>query len=292
MSHEVTDLVQIGAGTFGAVFVPQTVNESIALKIVHHPSRAEEMRKEHEDLQLLYPIVVNDSDYFLFKVPKPMKYYPTLADLKAETMIDVINQHNLKDYPNECSLYAMEKVHPVPLALAISIRQQFFPEGLKNDTRPFICRIYLGKKVRQQTRFFNHLNFPLDADRLAQLKLNELYRWDTNYIAYEMGRCLGTIHFKARRDARDVEFVLGGRDILRPALFCIDFNQMLPWKNHSELVQSFYINDPYYPRPGSDHWEPFGLGYLHGAGKDLEEAEQVLKLIIETPRSETAVTGP
>jgi hypothetical protein len=45
-----------------------------------------------------------------------------------------------------------------------------FPAGDQENRQAFVSRIYLGKQCRE-SRFFNPLNFPLDATRLALLNL-------------------------------------------------------------------------------------------------------------------------
>jgi hypothetical protein len=48
------------------------------------------------------------------------------------------------------------------------------------------------------------------------------------------------------------------------------------------LMDSSLTNDPYYPRPGSESWESFCLGYLYEAAHnalDLVLVQQVLRSI-------------
>ena len=91
-------------------------------------------------------------------------------------------------------------------------------------------------------------------------------------IAYGMGEMLGRLHWCGGYDGRDVEFVMGGASFSGVAMQVIDFNQvcrhpasstpkvwpfplfkMRPWSRKKEeinqLVESFFTNDPYYPRP-------------------------------------------
>eukprot|EP00128_Syssomonas_multiformis_P013883 Colp12_sorted_trinity150504_noHs@29443 len=87
-----------------------------------------------------------------------------------------------------------------------------------------------------------------------------------------MGHVLASIHFLANRDARDVEFVIGGSNLDEPCFYCIDFNQMRPHNDDVRvLVDAFKINDPYFPKPGSKYWQPFKDGYLKAAAKAGKE---------------------
>ena len=106
------------------------------------------------------------------------------------------------------------------------------------------------------------LNRTLGYDRTVEIA-TVLEHASTAQIMGEMGRMLARIHHVAGFDGRDIEFVLGGADHKKPCYFCIDFNQM---RSHggdaSALVDSFFANDPYYPRPGAKHWGGFADGYM------------------------------
>ena len=75
------------------------------------------------------------------------------------------------------ALYVMQRIWPVPLALALRIQDLFFPEAMRGHAaaaavRPFLARLYLGKAaLRPHNRFFSSENFPLDAARIMQLGL-------------------------------------------------------------------------------------------------------------------------
>lgn len=67
-----------------------------------------------------------------------------------------------------------------------------------------------------------------------------------------MGEMLSWIHWVAGYDGRDIEFVIAGAGF--GVRFCvIDFNQMRRLDSDQScilgLVQAFFSNDPYYPRP-------------------------------------------
>ena len=71
-------------------------------------------------------------------------------------------------------------------------------------------------------------------------------------------------HLQALKVER--EFVLCGdrRNPMGKAGYaCIDFNQVRPHEGDAgRILSSILINDRYYPRPGSRHWEAFAGEYL------------------------------
>ena len=194
MSSEPTSIVRIGAGSFATVYVCQGYN-NLAFKRVADPGRGAELRKEHDDLLLLYQTPQLLSPDSLFKVPRPDAFFPSYAEFRLATSI---SQPELEEPAlNDAAVCTMERVWPVPRLLAARIRQLFFPEQHRGNEQLFLARLYLGREVRAASRFFNPLNFPLDSSRLQQLQLPV----DCRQIAWHIGRCLAAIHFLARRDA-------------------------------------------------------------------------------------------
>ncbi|GAQ78122.1 hypothetical protein KFL_000080260 [Klebsormidium nitens] len=191
----------------------------------------------------------------------------------------------LREYNRLQALYPQvgnELLFKVPKAMEHFPSYSFFPAGFKDNKQSFVARIYLGKDCTEPKRFFNPLNFPLDANRLSQLEVGV----PIAEIARDMGRLLSRIHFKAGFDGRDIEFVLGGHQsnpLRKIGFYCFDFNQLRTWKSAQDLVDSFLANDPYYPRPGHEYWDDFRTGYLLEAAngeKDTEIAEEVLSLLV------------
>ncbi|OHE93202.1 hypothetical protein CORC01_11519 [Colletotrichum orchidophilum] len=148
-----------------------------------------------------------------------------------------------------------------------------------------LIRPYLGSlEGRTSTLFFSLRNFKLHLNQIDELGL------DMVEIAKDMGEVLAVMHWEARTDARDVEFVLGScavsmrhvhnetnfRDMPKPArsiapesedikdftqrattLWLLDFNQVrtisLDAAGVAVAIDAFKVNDPYFPRPLLSH---------------------------------------
>ena len=275
MSDEHTTIVRVGAGSFATVFVWQSHNH-VVFKKVQSPSRGmhRQLSKEYDDLQLLHSVIHRDS-FNLFHVPRPIKFYSSLAYFKA-----CVGNLPLEEPLDDTALYAMERIWPVPPRLAGSIRQHFFPVGHKDNEQAFVSRIQLGQEVGAHSEPFTPQNFPLDSARLATLDIGVA----TSQIAGKMGLCLAHIHYKARRDARGVKFVVGSQDLDTLAFFCIDFDRMQPWNSPADLIVNFFAVDLCYPQPGTEHWEAFDVGYRFGAMHlgELRAATEVLDIVTTT----------
>jgi len=102
-----------------------------------------------------------------------------------------------------------------------------------------------------------------------------------------MGEMLGRLHWRAGYDGRDVEFVMGGASFSGVAMYIIDFNQMRTWNRNpnetQQLVEAFYTNDPYYPRPNPDDplYKEFSDGYLSVHPKESRDVSEAFLRAIE-----------
>lgn len=151
-----------------------------------------------------------------------------------------------------------------------------------------LIRPYLGRRryrrseaepvtgqSRQQLRAFSLRNFPLHLDQMEQLGI------DAGDYAIGMADALAFLHWVAKVDGNDVEFVLAqprrqsdtastqdqldercpnNTNILGPhALWILDFDLCrdltLDEKGIEQATKAFWRNDPFYPRPGSSNTE-------------------------------------
>ena len=147
-----------------------------------------------------------------------------------------------------------------------------------------LVRPYLGQRRRNDRflQFFSLKNFKLHIDQMERLNL------DIADFATQMGDALAVMHWKAKLDAYDIEFVLGSAPNvsintdapslealkkLPPGtttipsgtgidfehrmiyLWMIDFNQCSEMPSNESgvamAVKAFLENAPYFPRPGS-----------------------------------------
>lgn len=281
MSEEGFNLARIGAGSFAEVFVWEGRN-SVALKIVKDSSRCPELLREFQALESASKCMSGQG--LLFSIPAVSDYYTSFGLFRR----DMALQQTVEGMEDIACLYAMERVWPVPRNLILVIRERFFPPQYKEYEKGFLARIYLGKKrngsADRPRRFFNPNNWALDTDSLEELDL------PTGRISMDMGRLLARLHFVASCDARDVEFVLGG-DPLDPfkkfKCYCFDFNQVRQVDQNDRksfvatVVDSFFMNDPYYPRPSMKLWEEFKMGYLTEASSAVQENRQRTRMLAE-----------
>jgi hypothetical protein len=256
---------RLGAGSFATVYAC-TAWASAAVKQVADPARTAELEREHAALDALAaawpPAPAGPSDRLMFQVPHCLELY---ADYAAFAAANDVRHDAASANLGLGAVYVMERVWTVPPPLAKIIRQHCFPDAFKDDVRPFLGRIYFGRRRSPATnRFFNPLNFAVTPACLAALGL------PCASLAASMGTALARVHFVAGFDGRDVEFVLGGatrHSNVEPAFFVIDFNQMrrVPHGGGDAVVQmlaeAVYTNDPYVPRPDSPFWPAFRVAY-------------------------------
>ena len=109
--------------------------------------------------------------------------------------------------------FMSSRIFPVPLPLRAAIVDRFGPKYVKADKEAFLkreenksclVRVYLGRReTRSSSKEFRLRNFDLTVGEMEHLRL------DTNMYATTMARTLAVLHWKAKLDANDVEFVLG-----------------------------------------------------------------------------------
>jgi hypothetical protein len=192
-------------------------HNGVSLKLVAVENRCPELAAEFEHLELLHRF---GTVGLMFLLPHLLGYYESFSQLVSE--MHIVKSHAAANILDPNSMYAMERVWPVPPPIAHVIRSKFFPDPFKNNEQSFIARLYLDKVVLP-SQFFSHNNFPLDMYRLAELNLP----FSFNQVAVDMGRLLALIHFQARLDGREIEFLMGGLNenpLVQPALYCIEFN--------------------------------------------------------------------
>ena len=208
-----------------------------------------------------------------------------------------------------------------PIPSSSSIFDSFDAKGIqksrdshlaKPENKDCLVRLYLGRRFKEVTRSAVTLrNFSLHVNDMEHLGL------DTSMYAEIMAKALAILHWEAKVDANDVEFVLGSASKLRaPAsvaemknsspndpkflgnplsnhqsvgIWLLDFNQCKGFVEDNaglkQLVSGFYWNDPYYPLPvnmtaeDKKLWETFKQAYLEVGNKLTKNKGQ--RLFIE-----------
>ena len=177
---------------------------------------------------------------------------------------------------SSCNALCSERIPPLPQEVRHRLIDRYCPptliEAIRDDDRNRDClvRPYLGKrKVQNQARkapklpCFSLRNLPLHLNQVEDLQLPILK------YAQAMAETLAMMHWAAKIDASDIEFVLGAippqtgiveahnvypHSILGShALWVLDFDCCKPMTMDDagieQAAHAFIINDPYFPRP-------------------------------------------
>lgn len=230
-----------------------------------------------------------------------------------------------------CNALISEKIQPVPHVTRQLLVRRHVPEahqgGVLEDGKNTHCliRTYLGRrKHRHHPRpgksvFFSLRNFPLHVDQMEDLgldlKILEGY-------ATAMADALAFLHWCARVDANDVEFVLAqprqpaetsptttefgtSWSITDPhgshALWVLDFDcckeMTMDEDGIDRAARCFWRNDPYFPRPGGTEladqrlWDVFRTRFLEASASiittDADPSLQRLPVLLITAIMET-----
>src|SRR5690242_9292361 len=200
-----------------------------------------------------------------------------------------------------------ECIFPLPEPVRTALVDTFAPKEIQARKHDFLripknkdclIRLYLGRRNDDSPPMtadrFHLRNFPLHVNEMERLHL------DTFMYTKLMAQALAMLHWRAGLDANDVEFVFGSSpQVHEPptmqdlaglnkdtaadmhfsdfhhrtvSIWLLDFNMCKSFTEDSNglkmLVDGFYWNDPYYPRPTStvakdkELWEMFAKHYL------------------------------
>lgn len=253
------NLRPLGRGSFGAVYYLEHL-PLVAVKFALDDEASAVLRREFDFL----------CDINKIAGPSPVTF------VKAISFMDDIKElARVAGLPGQVApesrsgpLYAMQRVPPLCPALSNAIASRYMPGG--ECRQQFIGRVYLGRAQRRENaRFCAVQNFPLSLDVLDAIGI------DAAELAVAIGQALAMLHFEADVDARDVEFVLGGRlenPFFGRELFCIDFNQVGRRSTSDALFDAMKANDPYFPRDG-ELLGAFREAYVRRAAQAGKEAD-------------------
>lgn len=200
-------------------------------------------------------------------------------------------ESNLRKFPTRFQtpshVLCTERILPLPKSIRDGLTELYCPPAkfsqAKQDpaNKDCLVRLYLGKRRASEapSRFFTLRNMILHMDQLEFLGLNAIF------YAEQMADALAVIHWRAKYDGRDIEFVLGSAPttVRRPLnkgdftksksarstwkegmnqtdfrnrrihIWVLDFNQCRTMSMDESgidlAVEAFFLNDPYYPRP-------------------------------------------
>ncbi|KAF4964383.1 hypothetical protein FSARC_7682 [Fusarium sarcochroum] len=297
----IEELTRIGAGCCGSVWADKnsSTNNDVASCIKREDgSSGRSLVNEHYIHQLvIQAIELNPQHATSFRVPLCRGFLHKHDDEDWSRVLP-----RLPPGSTACNALLSEKVQPVSEQARNLIVAKFAKaeghdhDAIINDKKNEHCLIrpYLGRRKRDRgytgrPTFFSLRNFPLYVNRMIELGL------DVESYTKVMAEGLAFLHWVARIDANDVEFVLArprprtnshphsqfDTSILGPhSMWIIDFDCCDPITMDKEGVetaaQSFWRNDPYYPRPGSDNyfdqklWAIFRVHFLQTSEGILE----------------------
>ncbi|KAM0554735.1 hypothetical protein ACHAPJ_006807 [Fusarium lateritium] len=287
------ELIRIGAGCCGSVWADANSSKNDIASCIKREdgSSGRSLVNEHYIHQLvIQAIELNPQHATSFRVPLCRGFLNKYDD---EDWSQVLPR--LPPDSKACNALLSEKVQPVSDKARDLLVAKFAKghdhDAIINDKKNEHCLIrpYLGRRKQgwgSTGRFFSLRNFPLHIDRMIELGL------DVGSYTKVMAEGLAFLHWVARIDANDVEFVLARpRPTARPhsqfdtsilgphSMWIIDFDCCDPITMDEEGVeaaaQSFWRNDPYYPRPGSDKyfdqqfWTAFRVHFLQASEEIL-----------------------
>lgn len=238
---------------------------------------------------------------------------------------------NLEKFPRSHrkigAAFQVDRILPLPQPIREALIKLYFEssddiqeEAMNDvDNKDCLVRVYLGENEseKQELDCYDSLrNFPLRLNMIEDLEM------DKTDLAAEMAIALAVIHWEAKVDAMDVEFVLGSAaatpseqrrpytadmrsDVLPPPseihplcfnqrkthLWVLDFDKATPIKLTTndiddKLVPAFLGNDPYYPRPDVDEelWAEFSRTYLMASQRILERQQEKSSVTTNLPK--------
>ncbi|KAF2805633.1 uncharacterized protein BDZ99DRAFT_540202 [Mytilinidion resinicola] len=189
--------------------------------------------------------------------------------------------HRFPNHLDHCTSLISERIPRLPRSGRDYLVDMFCPLSRKEFTKSnradddCLVRAYLGRRrhrtgpTKSALQLFSLRNYPLHIDQMEQLQL------DTLAYATTMADALAVMHWAAKVDASDVEFVLAPpREPGQPTSFkssglgehiiwILDFDCCKPITMNMAGVEqachAFFLNDPYYPRPHGTVLEDQGL---------------------------------
>ncbi|KAG8527352.1 uncharacterized protein KY384_007504 [Bacidia gigantensis] len=213
-------------------------------------------------------------------------------------------------------LFTVDRILPLPQPVREALIDAFFDEEVQHeatsdpDNEDCLARVYLGERETPTDDYDTLRNFPLKLNMIEDIDV------DIPELAVEMAIGLATIHWQAKVDGMDTEFVLGSSatwDTDRPRgysdssqpphkvkfvdfkrraihLWMLDFDKASRIKLteqdvKTKLVPAFLGNDPYYPRPDVDEdlWNDFRGAYLKASHAILQN-QRVEKKVLALPK--------
>ncbi|KAI1173522.1 zinc finger protein-domain-containing protein [Nemania sp. FL0916] len=277
-----TPLHRIGAGFCGSVWSDvHAIAHSVAIKR-EDGGRGRSLKNDsdvHQQLLAAY----KPKNFLGFTIPK---WHGYIAQDEANEIV-----HRFPRGYSACNLLLTERIHPVPETIRHHLVKRFFPRKLAHDinadpnNHDCLIRPYLGKRRRLYSKSvlssYSLRNFPLHLDQIEELGL------DAFVYSHCMAQALAFMHWSAKIDANDVEFVLAPAndpELAVPSkalgdhcMWILDFDccrsMTMDSQGLKQAARAFLRNDPFYPRPGKEKmedirlWDWFKSSYLRASSQ-------------------------
>lgn len=290
MNSEIPTFVAIGAGACGTVY-EQAGNPLCVKKERFHKSPDKNLKNDYN----MHKTIHNSFKKYSvdIHVPFPDRFIP--AD--DPSFLEYQNLFPSTDQDPSDLLFT-ERILPLPQSLREALIDRYCPETLKDQARAnavnrnCLVRLYLGRirpPLTRPSRFFTLNNYQLNLDQCLALEL------EVEPFITAMGKALAIMHWDAKVDARDVEFVLGMAPTFTKEhrhtqkynfksrevhFWLLDFNQVKEMTTDEagleNAVEAYRVNDPYYPKPGrgpDSLWNQFRRDYMAQSRDILEEKQ-------------------
>ncbi|KAF2489517.1 hypothetical protein BU16DRAFT_598576 [Lophium mytilinum] len=276
----------IGKGNCGSIWASDgdtTVSSDAIKREDMNPGRS--VRNDYETHQRIIDAFSNTSTTMPHLVPECRALIEQSDSKWWEEM-----SHRFPKRLDHCTSLVTERIPRIPRPGRDYLVDLFCPPSRKEFTKSnradedCLIRAYLGRRRRRTgptksaLQLFSLRNYPLHIDQMEQLQL------DTLAYANAMADALAVMHWAAKVDASDVEFVLApprkpglptsfkSTGLGEHVIWILDFDCCKPITMDiagvEQACHAFFLNDPYYPRPYStaiedqDLWEGFRIRFL------------------------------
>ncbi|KAH8836226.1 hypothetical protein RJ55_10046 [Drechmeria coniospora] len=254
---------KIGLGTFGTILVQD--GKSVVFKLAKSGDD-NTLRNDYEQHSLIAgsfkKYIINE-----VRIPNCINFIP-----KSNTEFFRQRPSLVRAAEGTCHFptgaLISERILPLPKPIRQLLIEKYCNERIKAEATSAVgninclIRVYLGSmEGRGAGRFFSLQNFKMHLGMLARIQLN------VDGMARRMGHAMAVMHWAAKTDARDVEFVLGSSTAKGAAvqgaiedcsqriteLWLLDFNQVknitMDKAGVDQAVEAAITNDPYIPKP-------------------------------------------
>ncbi|KAK4199785.1 hypothetical protein QBC40DRAFT_175450 [Triangularia verruculosa] len=274
---------KIGAGACGAIFAQDGKSLVIKLgKTTDHASLWNDY-KHHTHIEAVFDTYGGDS---VVKIPECYYFVPHELTDWFDLRPGLVHAAQEVCHLPTAALVA-ERILPLPEVIRVMLIERYCPPRIKQAAlidpanKDCLIRPYLGSNKTRAGIFFSLRNFKLHLNQMVEIGV------DIAMFNRKMAVSMAIMHWAARVDARDAEFVIGSSTAkstpaqLRPAqlegltkptytgpstlldedffqrsidLCIMDFNQVrsitLDEAGVALAVEAVKLNDPYLPRPG------------------------------------------